>query len=318
MAGLIVASEEPSARPRPFVKLQGSGTPPAVHVDDVAVGRLATACLLDLGHRRVAHIRGPHISPANLRYRGYLEALRARGMAAREDYMAAGRFDIESGREAMRKLIALAPRPTAVFAGNDPMAIGAFYACKEAGLAVPADISIVGAGNIEGAHHPNPFLTTVDWPRVELGRAAAGALCGQHRAAWMERARFGVMNHFLAEWIAPEAHRGVEEWNRLVDAFDAEGLSAQVASTGAGYHLLTLGQNSGFYISPNAAHDRLTGIRRFQFRWEMYNAFNHTQFNGVDTSARFDAAGKMVNTRFGQITGARAPCTQQLALRLSF
>ena len=57
---------------------------------------------------------------------------------------------------------------------------------------------------------------------------------------------------------------------------------------------------------------------RFQFRWEMYNAFNHTQFNGVDTTARFDAAGRPVNTRFGQITGARAPRTQQLALRLSF
>ena len=90
---------------------------------------------------------------------------------------------------------------------------------------------------------------------------AAGTLSAADRAAWMERARFGVMNHFLAEWIAPEAHRDAEEWNRLVDAFDAEGLSAQVASTGAGYHLITLGQNSGFYISPNAAYDRLTGIR---------------------------------------------------------
>ena len=189
VAGLVVASEEPSARPQPFVRLHATGTPfvlvdrffprcdfAAVRVDDVAVGRLATACLLDLGHRRVAHIGGPQISPAKLRRRGYLEALRARGIEAREDYVAAGRFDIESGRDAMKKLLALSPRPTAVFAGNDPMAIGAFYACREAGLAVPADISIVGAGNIEGAHHPNPFLTTVDWPRVDLGRAAAAML----------------------------------------------------------------------------------------------------------------------------------------------
>ncbi len=56
----------------------------------------------------------------------------------------------------------------------------------------------------------------------------------------------------------------------------------------------------------------------FQLRWEMYNAFNHTQFDSVDTSARFDAAGKLVNTRFGQITGSRNPRTQQLALRFSF
>ena len=65
---------------------------------------------------------------------------------------------------------------TGVFAGNDPMAIGAFYACREAGLSVPGDVSIVGAGNIEGAHHPNPFVTTVDWPRSELGRTAATML----------------------------------------------------------------------------------------------------------------------------------------------
>jgi hypothetical protein len=55
-----------------------------------------------------------------------------------------------------------------------------------------------------------------------------------------------------------------------------------------------------------------------QFRWEMYNAFNHTQFNGVDATARFDAAGKMINTQFGQITSSRSPRIQQLALRINF
>lgn len=57
---------------------------------------------------------------------------------------------------------------------------------------------------------------------------------------------------------------------------------------------------------------------RLQFRWEMYNAFNHTQFSGVDTTARFDAAGNQINTRFGQLTSARSPRVQQLALRISF
>ena len=76
----------------------------------------------------------------------------------------------------MKKLLRLEPRPTAVFAANDPQAIGAIYACREAGLRVPEDISIIGAGNIEGVFHPNPFLTTIDWPRQELGRAAAQVL----------------------------------------------------------------------------------------------------------------------------------------------
>ncbi len=56
----------------------------------------------------------------------------------------------------------------------------------------------------------------------------------------------------------------------------------------------------------------------FQFRWEMYNAFNHTQFSGVDTGARFNAAGEQVNTQFGQINGSRSARVQQMSLRLSF
>ncbi len=55
-----------------------------------------------------------------------------------------------------------------------------------------------------------------------------------------------------------------------------------------------------------------------QFRWEMYNAFNHTQFSGVDATARFDAQGRQINTGFGQITSSRSPRIQQFALRLSF
>jgi hypothetical protein len=56
----------------------------------------------------------------------------------------------------------------------------------------------------------------------------------------------------------------------------------------------------------------------FQFRWEMYNAFNHTQFSDVDTTARFDARGAQINARLGQITAARSPRIQQLSLRLIF
>jgi hypothetical protein len=63
---------------------------------------------------------------------------------------------------------------------------------------------------------------------------------------------------------------------------------------------------------------RLAERVAFQFRWEMYNAFNHTQFDSVDNTARFDATGKLVNTQFGQITGSRDARLQQMSLRLSF
>ena len=187
--GFIIASEQPEKSPGPFAGLKEREIPfvlidrffpkyhfAAVRPDDRLAGRLATECLIELGHERIAHIQGPPVSTASIRYRGYLDALKAARIAVNRDLIVAGNFDIESGRQAMKKLLELTPRPTGVFAANDPMAIGAVYACRDAGLRVPDDVSIVGAGNIEGAHHPNPFLTTLDWPREELGRTAATLL----------------------------------------------------------------------------------------------------------------------------------------------
>ena len=187
--GLIVASEQPEDSPELFEELSQTRIPfvlvdrffpahkfRAVRVDDRAVGRLATRYLLELGHRRVAHIQGPRLSPASLRYRGYAASMKAHGLPVKREWVEQGDFQIAGGQAAMARLLARKRRPTAVFAANDPMAIGAIYACREAGLRVPEDVSVVGAGNIEGAHHPNPFVTTVDWPRVELGHAAARAL----------------------------------------------------------------------------------------------------------------------------------------------
>jgi LacI family transcriptional regulator len=169
---------------------------PTVRVDDLSAGRLATEHLISLGHRRIAHIQGPALSPATLRVRGYRETLRKHRIPYRKDYVVRGRFDMDSGREAMNQLLALHPRPTAVFAGNDPMAIGAMYACREAALDVPGDISIIGSGNIEGAYHPNPFLTTIDWPRVELGRTAGALLLAAIENPEQQRV--------LAETFAPQ------------------------------------------------------------------------------------------------------------------
>ena len=192
--GLVIASEQPEKSPHIFKRLKESGVPfvlidrffpkhsfLAVLVDDREVGRLATGHLIELGHTRIAHIQGPPISPASLRYRAYLETLESHQIPFNRQWVRKGRFDIQSGREAMLELLGTKPRPTAVFAGNDPMGIGVLYACREAGLSVPADISVVAAGNIEGAHHPNPFLTTVDWPREELGRAAGSLLLSSIR-----------------------------------------------------------------------------------------------------------------------------------------
>jgi LacI family transcriptional regulator len=187
--GLIIASVQAENTPEPFARLRQSGIPivlvdrffsktdfMTVRVDDRAVGRLAAENLLELGHKRIAMIQGPSLSPATQRRKGFVETMKAAGLSLPAEYLVTGDFEIDGGRTAMAKLLALREPPTAVFASNDPMGIGAVYACRDAGLQVPQHVSVIGAGNIEGPHHPNPFLTTVDWPRIELGRAAATML----------------------------------------------------------------------------------------------------------------------------------------------
>jgi alpha-L-fucosidase len=104
--------------------------------------------------------------------------------------------------------------------------------------------------------------------------AAVPSVHAEHRAEWLRRARWGVMTHYLADWIwsaeaeakqlSPEEGRAlasVDGWNALVDGFDVEGLADQLAEVGAGYYILSIGQNSGFYLAPNAAYDRIVGHR---------------------------------------------------------
>ena len=82
-----------------------------------------------------------------------------------------------------------------------------------------------------------------------------------HRTDWIKEAKWGVFMHYMADTVFKGDQPSVEKWNEAVDAFDVNGLAEQLASAGAGYFVLTLGQNSGFYCSPNKTYDRLTGIR---------------------------------------------------------
>ena len=138
----------------------------------------------------------------------------------------------------------------------------------------PADNNAVKRDGKEGKHSVAP-RGAADDPKGTTAEEAGIS----HRADWMRQARWGVMTHFLAEWIKPEAHSSVEAWNAMVDGFDAEGLAEQIKSTGAGYYLVTIGQNSGFYDSPNAAYDKLVGIQpshcsRRDLIADLYTALN--------------------------------------------
>jgi hypothetical protein len=108
-----------------------------------------------------------------------------------------------------------------------------------------------------------PFWLFLALVAVALGCAPnARADKNSDRAGWMREARFGVMTHFLHDWITREQRDPMtpENWNRLVDGFDVEAVADQLQSVGAAWYLISIGQNSGYYLSPNATYDRVTGI----------------------------------------------------------
>jgi hypothetical protein len=83
-----------------------------------------------------------------------------------------------------------------------------------------------------------------------------------NRAAWMQEAHWGVMTHYLADWQA-QTHNlqmSVEEWNKLVDGFDVEGVAEQLKAAGARYCQITIGQNSGYYLAPNPVYEKIAGV----------------------------------------------------------
>jgi DNA-binding LacI/PurR family transcriptional regulator len=148
-------------------------------VDDDELGaRLAVDHLVELGHERIAHIEGAPSTTARYRRAGYEQAMTQYGLLS---YIVVepGDFTEEGGYRAARALLSRRPRPTAIFAPNDLVAIGALSAADELGHRVPADLSIVGYDNTHLAAIRHISLTTVDQPRRDMGRVAAELLCAR-------------------------------------------------------------------------------------------------------------------------------------------
>jgi len=133
--------------------------------------------LVSLGHRRIAHILGDPKHGAGIwRLAGYRDGLKRAGLKENPAYMVQGRFSFESGVAAARRLLALKQRPTAIFAADDDMAVGAIWAAAEAGVSVPGDISICGFDDTTIATQVWPLLTTVHQPVREMGKRATEEL----------------------------------------------------------------------------------------------------------------------------------------------
>jgi LacI family transcriptional regulator len=149
---------------------------PMVTTDNVKVGMIATEHLIRLGHRRIGHLRGTVTSTSKERFDGYRQALAANKIRHEKALIRECGLMESDGYNAMRAWLREGDIPKAIFAVNDPAAIGAMKALEDAGIRVGEDIAIVGAGNIHYGDMLKVPLTTVSWSRGEMGQAAAHML----------------------------------------------------------------------------------------------------------------------------------------------
>jgi len=170
---------------RPIAGLQAS----FVGADNEAIGKLATNHLIAQGCTRIAHLRGPKIGIATERLAGYRHALQKHDLPVVPKYVVGARYVDSSGYSAMRKLLQAQPAPDGVFCYNDPVAIGAMKAISEAGLKIPDDIAVVGAGNVHYSDVLAVPLTTVDQGTMQIGKQAAELLMEQIGAKKRPRPR---------------------------------------------------------------------------------------------------------------------------------
>jgi LacI family transcriptional regulator len=146
-----------------------------VRMDDVLAAEELTNLLISLGHTAIAFIEGDQ-SASDRRRQGYERALKAHRIALDPALVMPGTFMFESGVAAAQKLLALPRPPTAIFAANDDMALGALTAAQRLGIAVPADLAIVGFDDSRAATLVWPELTTVRQPLAEMAMAAVDLL----------------------------------------------------------------------------------------------------------------------------------------------
>lgn len=144
-----------------------------VGTDNVTGACVAVNYLISLGHKKIAYISGPlHVDTATERLNGYRKTLRENNLEHYEGYTIEGDFTFLGGQNAIKKILQLPDIPTAVFCGNDEMALGAIVELHRRGICVPKDISIIGFNNIWPCECCIPPLTTISFDYYMLGKKA--------------------------------------------------------------------------------------------------------------------------------------------------
>ena len=148
---------------------------PSLGFDNEGAAQMAASHLLELGHKCIGVISGltAHNDRARSRIDGVRKSLTQAGLSLPPTLVTEQAFNLEGGRLGLRKLMASRHKPSAIFCGNDLLAVGALLEAQRMGLHVPNDLSICGIDNLEIAEAINPGLTTVNLPTQDLGRLAA-------------------------------------------------------------------------------------------------------------------------------------------------
>lgn len=144
---------------------------PTVSTNNVQGAYEAVQHFIQLGHKKIAHVAGPpEVAVSRERVKGYRMALEEHGILFDPSFYLEGEYSIDFGRETMKKLMTQSTKPTAVFFGNDEMAMGGIKAAKELGMRVPEDVAVIGYDDIKFAEVMDPPLTTVAQPLYKMGR----------------------------------------------------------------------------------------------------------------------------------------------------
>jgi len=171
---------------------------PVVRGDNVNGAHDAVSHLVDLGHRRIAFIRGSaYTGQSDLRERGYAQALADAGLPHDPVLVCQGDFSEQSGLEAGRRLLELAEPPSAIFAANDGMALGVMNAIREKGLRIPEDISLIGFDDIPASSMTQPPLTTLRHPFEAMAQATVQELVRRIRGEPGRRHRIEFPSEFV-------------------------------------------------------------------------------------------------------------------------
>jgi DNA-binding LacI/PurR family transcriptional regulator len=197
-------------------RIFGSPIKNSVVPDDHYGAALAVRHLISLGHRRIAYINGPeNWHNSRTRYIGYKDELESHNISLNPDLVQPGDWELESGYQATQNLLSLDEPPTAIFAANDLMALGAVYAIQDTGLDVPQDIAVVGYDNRDFAKIVRPKITTVVMPVYEMGRVATESLLEQIADGREEIEEIKVRGELIIRDTcgADEASKAKEELN---------------------------------------------------------------------------------------------------------